>query len=86
MLFFVVILQIFFMTTSVNGKLVTYGFASLVASVITTDYNQTDKALIVFNLKLDEVSCYSIEIWKNQIIVWYVKNAIWNKVATYVIS
>lgn len=69
-----------------NGKLVTYGFASLVASVITTDYNQTDKALIVFNLKLDEVSCYSIEIWKNQIIVWYVKNAIWNKVATYVIS
>ena len=55
-------------------------------SVITTDYNQTDKALIVFDLKLDEVSRYSIEIWKSQIIVWYVKNAIWNKVAAYVIS
>ncbi len=69
-----------------NDKLVTYGFASLVASVITTDYNQTGKALIVFDLKLDEVSRYSIEIWKNQIIVWYVKNAVWNKVAAYVIS
>jgi hypothetical protein len=68
------------------GKLATYGFASLVVSVITTDYNQTDKALIVFDLKLDEVSRYSIEIWKSQIIVWYVKNAIWNKVAAYVIS
>lgn len=71
----------------VNGKLVTtYGFASLVASVITTDYNQTDKALMVFDLKLDEVSRYSIEIWKSQIIVWYIKNATWNKVAAYVIS
>lgn len=70
-----------------NGKLVTtYGFASLVASVITTDYNQIDKALIVFDLKLDEVSRYSIEIWKNQTIVWYVKNAKWNKVATYLPS
>ena len=76
----------FFVLFILTGKLVTYGFASLVASVITTDYNQTDKALIVFNLKLDEVSCYSIEIWKNQIIVRYVKNAIWNKVAAYVIS
>lgn len=73
--------------TELNGKLVTtYGFASLVASVITTDYNQTDKALIVFDLKLDEVSRYSIEIWKSQIIVWYIKNATWNKVAAYVIS
>ena len=73
--------------TELNGKLVTtYGFASLVASVITTDYNQTDKALMVFDLKLDEVSRYSIEIWKSQIIVWYIKNATWNKVAAYVIS
>lgn len=73
--------------TELNGKLVTtYGFASLVASVITTDYNQIDKALIVFDLKLDEVSRYSIEIWKNQTIVWYVKNAKWNKVATYLPS
>ena len=71
----------------INGKLPTvYGFASLVVNVITTDYNQIDKALIVFDLKLDEVSRYSIEIWKNQTIVWYVKNATWNKVATYLPS
>lgn len=72
--------------TDVNGKLTILGFSSLVVNVVTNDYEQTSKVLFIINLKINEISSYSIEVWKNQIIVWYINQGTWNKVATYLPS
>lgn len=72
--------------TDVNGKLTILGFSSLVVNVVTNEYEQTSKVLFIINLKINEISSYSIEVWKNQIIVWYVNQGTWNKVATYLPS
>lgn len=72
--------------TELNGKLTILGFSSLVVNVVTNDYEQTSKVLFIINLKINEISSYSIEVWKNQIIVWYINQGTWNKVATYLPS